>query len=79
VYSVREQTTRKERLQDAKPILRPLLSCSSLPTKVRLLMVPYPHEPALHGAEVGHGERRQPRKTYQRRKESSPQHSSQHP
>jgi hypothetical protein len=37
-------------------VLEPLLSCSSLPTKVRLLMVQTFIYSAVYGAEVGHDE-----------------------
>jgi hypothetical protein len=65
---------RQRRCKECYGYWRPLLSCSSLPTKVRLLMVQT--SPAvMYGAEVGHDEGGQ-RQDVSGRKESSPQHSS---
>jgi hypothetical protein len=45
------------KMQAAYGYWRPLLSCSSLPTKVRLLMVQtFIYSAVMYGAEVGHDE-----------------------
>jgi hypothetical protein len=63
------------KMQAAYGYWRPLLSCSSLPTKVRLLMVQtFIYSAVMYGAEVGHDEGGQRQDVSGR--ESSPQHSS---
>jgi hypothetical protein len=63
------------KMQAAYGYWRPLLSCSSLPTKVRLLMVQTFIYSAVMYAKCGHDEGGQ-RQDVSGRKESSPQHSS---
>jgi hypothetical protein len=70
--------TRKGACKDASSlwVLEATAACSSLPTKVRLLMVQtFIYSAVMYGGSVGHDEGGQ-RQDVSGRKESSPQHSS---